>query len=115
MSLILIALIISLIFYRTYLYVFGKPSNSPPSIWRLPVWGSYWILLWGDYKFPHNTIQYYMKKYKSKIIGCWLGSAYTVILNDYDSVKEVLSRKEFDGRLHEAYPVKARAFGKKLG
>ncbi|KAK0092808.1 hypothetical protein PV326_000549 [Microctonus aethiopoides] len=91
------------------------PDDTKYCIWRLPVWGSYWILLWGDYKFPHNTIQYYMKKYKSKIIGCWLGPAYTIILNDYVSVKEVLSRKEFDGRLHELYPAKARAFGKKLG
>nr|UEN71137.1 cytochrome P450 4AV17 [Meteorus pulchricornis] len=112
---ILITLLILVIAYATYSFAIGKPPNSPPTIWRFPVWGSYWVLLWGNYQFPHNTIHYYMKKFNSKIIGCWLGPAYTVILNDYESVKEVLSRKEFDGRLHELYPNRARAFGKKLG
>ena len=82
---------------------------------RFPLWGSYWFLLWGDYKFPYKTALYYTKKFKSKIIGLYLGSQYTIVVNDYDTVKEVLSRKEFDGRLHEIYVTRARTYGKKLG
>lgn len=56
-----------------------------------------------------------MKKYQSKIIGCYLGDAFAVIVNDYDSVKEVLTRKEFDGRLTENIIIRSRGFGKQLG
>ncbi|XP_074114541.1 putative cytochrome P450 304a1 [Cotesia typhae] len=115
MSIILLAIIILLLTYLIWDFVTGKPKNSPPGIIRLPLWGSYWFLLWGNYYFPHQTVAYYVKKLKSKIIGCYFGNAYTVIVNDYASVKEVLTRKEFDGRLGDNYIFRARANGKKLG
>ncbi|KAF7987707.1 hypothetical protein HCN44_003570 [Aphidius gifuensis] len=97
-----------------YSFVTGKPNNTPPGLLRLPLWGSYWFLLWGNYKFPHETIAYYVKKFKSKIISCYLGNAFVVIVNDYAGIKEVLNRKEFDGRAISDV-MKIRAFGKTLG
>lgn len=82
---------------------------------RLPIGGSYWMLLWGNYNFPHLTIDYYVKKLKSKIISCYMGDIFTVIVNDYKNIKEVLSREEFAGRITNADFIKDRAFGKELG
>ncbi|XP_008561134.1 probable cytochrome P450 304a1 [Microplitis demolitor] len=115
MTIVLTAIIIVLCIYYIWNYLTGKPKNSPPGIIRLPIWGSYWLLLWGNYSYPHKTVDYYIKKYKSKIISCYFGEVYTVIVNDYKSVKEVLTRKEFDGRLSDNPIFRARSFGKKLG
>lgn len=91
-------------------------SNLPEiGIIRIPIGGSYWMLLWGNYKFPHMTIDYYVKKLKSKIISCYMGDNFSIIVNDYESIKEVLARDEFDGRITNAEFLKDRAFGKELG
>ncbi|XP_043266373.1 probable cytochrome P450 304a1 [Venturia canescens] len=112
---ILVAVTILLTVYLIYNFVNGKPPNSPPGLPRLPIWGSYWFLLWGDYYFPYKAISYYVKKYQSKIIGLYLGDNYTIVVNDYFGIKEVLRRQEFDGRVGEIHLAKARAFGQKLG
>lgn len=73
------------------------------------------MLLWGNYKFPHLAVDYYVKKLKSKIISCYFGDVFIIIVNDYESIKEVLSREEFDNRVTNADFIKDRAFGKELG
>ncbi|XP_012251817.2 probable cytochrome P450 304a1 [Athalia rosae] len=116
LAIVLSFIAILLFLYQVYRLNSDKPSeNEAPVLPRLPIWGSYWFLLWGNYKYPHRTIQYYAAKYKSNVVACWLGSYYTVIATNYQSIKELLSKKEFDGRLAEAYIFKARAFGRKLG
>ncbi|KAI4501823.1 hypothetical protein M0802_003158 [Mischocyttarus mexicanus] len=111
----LLLIVIFLITYEYYKYLVGKPLGIPPEITGLPIIGAYWHLLWFDYKFPHKSVIYYTKKLKSKVVSCYLGSYFTVIANDYASIKELLLKEEFDGRLSEAYVLKARAFNKKLG
>nr|XP_050869101.1 probable cytochrome P450 304a1 [Vespula vulgaris]XP_050869102.1 probable cytochrome P450 304a1 [Vespula vulgaris] len=110
---VIIALL--LIIYEYYKYLSSKPSGTPPGVVGLPLIGIYWYCLWYDYKFPYRWFGYYSKKLKSKVISCYLGSFFTVIANDYASVKELLLKEEFDGRLSDAYFIKARAFNKKLG
>ncbi|XP_015113890.1 probable cytochrome P450 304a1 [Diachasma alloeum] len=115
MSPLLIIVTALLVLYACYNFVTSKPGKAPPGPVRLPLWGSYWLLLWGNYKFPHNTIRYYVKKYKSKIISLWMGNYYTVVVNDYETVKEVLTRKEFDGRDTNSFMGLTRSWGKTLG
>lgn len=38
------------------------------------------------------------KFYKSNVIGLYISSVPTIIANDYESVREILVRQEFDGR-----------------
>ncbi|XP_018047195.1 PREDICTED: probable cytochrome P450 304a1 [Atta colombica] len=115
MSPFLIVIFTLLVIYKLYKFAYDKPPNTPPGIIRIPIGGSYWMLLWGNYKFPYLTIDYYVKKLKSKVISCYMGDSFTIIVNDYKSIKEVLSREEFDGRVTTAQHIKDRAFGKELG
>ncbi|KAI4491407.1 hypothetical protein M0804_002799 [Polistes exclamans] len=111
----LLLIVIFLLTYEYYKYATSKPPGTPPGIVGLPIIGAYWYLLWKDYKFPYKSLSYYTKKLKSKVISCYFGSFFTVIVSDYASIKELLRREDFDGRLNEAYMFKARAFNKKLG
>ncbi|XP_036145764.1 probable cytochrome P450 304a1 isoform X2 [Monomorium pharaonis] len=115
MSPLLIVIFTLLLVYKLYRFAYDKPPNTPPGIIRVPIGGSYWLLLWGNYKFPHLTLNYYVKKLNSKIISCYMGSFFVIIVNDYKSIKEVLGRDEFDGRITNADFLKDRAFGKELG
>ncbi|XP_024947074.1 probable cytochrome P450 304a1 isoform X2 [Cephus cinctus] len=83
MSYILILIILWLLIYKGYKFVTGKPPNTPPAIPRIPIWGSYWFLLW--------------------------------VAQDSSTCKELLNKKEFDGRIVDSDYFKARAFGKQLG
>lgn len=51
-----------------------------------------------NYKHLHKAAARLSQLYKSKLIGLYLGPLPAVIVNDYDTVKEVLTRPEFDGR-----------------
>lgn len=82
---------------------------------RLPIVGSYWHLLWHNYKYPYKSVRHYITKLQSKVITCYLGAFMTVIANDYNSVKEVLTKDDFDGRPTTVDVLLARSFGKKLG
>lgn len=73
------------------------------------------LLLLGSYSFPHKTVEYFAKKFRSKIVGFYMGDFWTVAANDYASIKEVLTREEFDGRLTNIPAMMDRAFGKNLG
>lgn len=82
---------------------------------RVPIGGSYWLLLWRNYKYVHLAIDYYARKLKSKLFSCYFGDYFVVIANDYVNIKEILSREEFDGRITNADYIKDRAFKKELG
>lgn len=77
--------------------------------------GSYWFLLWKNYHNPYKAVTHYMKKLKSKIISCYIGDVFTVVVNDYDTIKEVFVREEFDGRVTNGFSALARAFDQELG
>lgn len=81
----------------------------------MPIIGSYWHLLWHDYEYPYNGIIHYVNKLQSKIVTCYFGSHKTIIANDYKSIKEVLTKQEFNGRPINVDIVLQRAFGKSLG
>ena len=39
------------------------------------------------------------QKYRTSILGLYLGSFATVVVHDYESVRQVLTRPEFQGRI----------------
>ncbi|XP_017753929.1 PREDICTED: probable cytochrome P450 304a1 [Eufriesea mexicana] len=115
MSPFLIVILLLLIVYKIYEFIISIPPNVPPCIPRLPIVGSYWHLLWYNYKYPFKAIAYYANKLQSKVVTCYFGPYIAVIANDYKSVKEILSRDDFDGRVTTIDAILARAFGKQLG
>ncbi|XP_043251102.1 probable cytochrome P450 304a1 [Colletes gigas] len=115
MSPLLVVILLVIIGYKLYQSIGTVPPNTPPCLPRLPVVGSYWHLLWGNYQYPHVTVRYYVDKLHSKVVACYFGPIYAVIANDYQNIKEVFQKDDFDGRPSDLHIAKARAFGKKLG
>ncbi|KAG7197683.1 hypothetical protein KM043_014445 [Ampulex compressa] len=115
MSPLVLLILILIVLYKLWLYVMNKSQNSLPGIPRVPIFGSYLFLLWHNYEYPHKAVIYYANKLKSKIVSCYFGPYFVIIVNDYHGIKEVLGRPEFDGRLSDAQLFKDRAFGRKLG
>lgn len=143
MSFFVAALAVVVLIVYLYKFATYKPTNHPPpgiSIYsftlfhskkkditvslmslilftgpiRIPICGSYLHVLWENFKYPHLAFERLKSKFKSPVIGLYLGGLYTVVANDYESCKEVLTRPEFQGRV-EAFPVQFRTFDQKLG
>ena len=49
-----------------------------------------------------------------KVIGMYLGSFPTVVIYDYETVKELFNRDELQGR-PDNFPYRFRMLGKRLG
>nr|UZE89849.1 cytochrome P450 CYP304V1 [Chrysoperla zastrowi sillemi] len=113
MSLIIFILLIILIFLIIYLLIknaYTRPENFPPGPPRLPIWGSYWILLALNYKFPHLALRELGKRYKTNVLGFYLGQTPAVITLNYETTHEMLTRSEFTNR-QVNFVIKKRAFG----
>lgn len=68
---------------------------GPP---RLPIIGSYLFMLIINRHHLQKAANLFAKWYKSNIIGLYLGSTPTIILNDTEKVKKALFTREFDGK-----------------
>lgn len=79
----------------------------------MPLWGSYIFLLLENWNFPQFPCQRWGEKY-GNFFGMFLGDFPCLVATDYDTVKEILVRPEFDGKpkLEVAH---TRAFDKDLG
>lgn len=96
---VIIAALLGLLIYRFYRYLFERPSaNFPPGPPRLPLLGGYPFLLALNFHHLHKAAARLSQLYKSKLIGLYLGPLPAVIVNDYETIKEVLTRSDFDGR-----------------
>jgi len=106
------------IFFLTlcYLYKLSKerPPNFPPGPPRLPVWGSYWFVLQKNYKYLYIAFHKLAQKYKTSTLGLYLGPIPTVVVHDYDSIRQVLTRPEFQGRVRMPV-IDMRTYNKSLG
>jgi hypothetical protein len=78
------------------------------------VWGSYWQLLLNNFKFTHIGLHKLAQKYSTKILGLYLGPFPTVVVNDYENIRQVLTRPEFQGRV-KLFIIDARTYNKNLG
>jgi len=85
--------------------------SGPP---RLPVWGSYWFVLQKNFNYLYIGFHKLAQKYKTSILGLHLGAFPAVVVHDYDSVRQVLTRPEFQGRL-KVPVIHMRTYNKDLG
>ncbi|KXJ73478.1 hypothetical protein RP20_CCG015763 [Aedes albopictus] len=90
--------VIGLIAYRCHRYLFDRPKNFPSGPPKLPLLGGYAIMLMLNFYHLHRAANKLCEYYKTKMLGIYLGSFPTIIINDFGTVKEVLNRVEFDGR-----------------
>ncbi|KAM3967286.1 putative cytochrome P450 304a1 [Aphomia sociella] len=88
--------------------------NFPPGPPRLPIYGSYWIILASAYNNLPLAFKRLGKYYDTKVIGMFLGQAPSVMMNDAALIKEMLNRDEFDGRM-DIIIARLRAYWKRLG
>ena len=78
------------------------------------MWGSYWFVLQKNYKYLYIAFHKLAQKYKTSTLGLYLGPIPTVVVHDYDSIRQVLTRPEFQGRIK--IPVlDMRTYNKNLG
>ncbi|XP_013101803.1 probable cytochrome P450 304a1 [Stomoxys calcitrans] len=94
----LILLSVSLFIYALYKYAVDKPKGFPPAIPRIPFFGSYLFMMMLNFKFLHKGVLKFSRWINSDIVSLHMGPYPMVILHNAEAIKEVLNRKEFDGR-----------------
>ncbi|XP_026755352.2 probable cytochrome P450 304a1 [Galleria mellonella] len=104
------------IYFVVYCYknAFKTLPNFPPGPPRLPIYGSYWIVLACAINNLSLAFKRLGKWYDTKLIGLFLGPIPAVIVNDSALIKEMLNREEFDGRM-DIILARLRAYWKRLG
>lgn len=96
---VLIVIFAALVLYRCYKYCFYRPPNFPPGPPRIPLIGSYLFILLVNYKKKHLAIDVLCKYYKTTVLGFFTGDLLSIVANDPKSVRELLFKQEFDGRM----------------
>uniref|UniRef100_A0A1Q3FRW9 Putative cytochrome p450 n=1 Tax=Culex tarsalis TaxID=7177 RepID=A0A1Q3FRW9_CULTA len=97
-SVLLWSLAAALLLYRFYRFLYDRPPNFPKGPPRLPLVGGYGIMLMLNYRHMHRAVDSLCRYYGTKILGLYLGSFLAVVVHDYEIVREVMNRSEFDGR-----------------
>uniref|UniRef100_A0A034V211 Putative cytochrome P450 304a1 n=1 Tax=Bactrocera dorsalis TaxID=27457 RepID=A0A034V211_BACDO len=82
----------------SYRYAVGRPEGFPPGPPRIPFFGSYLFMMLANAKYLHKGVLKFSKWYKSDIVGFHVGPFPVVAVHNVEGVREVLNRKEFDGR-----------------
>ncbi|XP_054262987.1 probable cytochrome P450 304a1 [Macrosteles quadrilineatus] len=94
-----------LLFYIFYRYLTDKPHPKfPPGPLRWPIWGAYLQLLVENYRFPYKAMHWMARRYKTEVLGMYLGPFPTVVACSSASVRELLIRPEFQGRVEGFIP-----------
>ncbi|XP_036324622.1 probable cytochrome P450 304a1 [Rhagoletis pomonella] len=84
--------------YLSYRYAVSRPEGFPPGPPRLPLFGSYLFMMLANKKYLHKGVLKFSKWYKSDIVGFHVGPFPVVAVHSAEGVKEILNRREFDGR-----------------
>ncbi|XP_075227318.1 putative cytochrome P450 304a1 isoform X2 [Lycorma delicatula] len=111
---ILMFLFFILLAVYIYMNILFKPKNFPPGPPSWPIWGGYYQILLENFRFPYKAIHEMAKRYNTNVVGTYLGSFATVIACDFESVRDVLLRPEFQGRV-DAFVPRFRSDGDLLG
>ncbi|XP_026322481.1 probable cytochrome P450 304a1 [Hyposmocoma kahamanoa] len=113
-SAVVAVLFISFLLVYLYKGAYSRPKNFPPGPPRLPYYGSYYYIRALDFNNLANSFTKLGQIYKTKIVGCYLASFPTVVVNDSDLIKEMLYNEECDGRM-DVILFRLRSYWKKLG
>lgn len=102
MNPILLTVAVVLLIYFLKKTLIYRPRNLPPgpSLW-FPFLGHYLSILALHYTHTHHGLTQMVKIYKSKVLGFYLGPYPTVVASDERSIKELLTRREFQGRIDQ--------------
>uniref|UniRef100_W8BF24 Putative cytochrome P450 304a1 n=2 Tax=Ceratitis capitata TaxID=7213 RepID=W8BF24_CERCA len=84
--------------YLSYRYAVGRPEGFPPGPPRIPFFGSYLFMMMANKKYLHKGVLKFSKWYKSDIVGFHIGNFPVVAVHSAEGVREILNRREFDGR-----------------
>ena len=85
--------------------------SGPP---RLPLYGSYWIVLWREIDNLGGSLRKLARDYKTDVLGMYLGNFPAIVIDDPKLMKEGLNHQDFDGRV-DVIVARLRSFWKKLG
>ncbi|XP_059056664.1 probable cytochrome P450 304a1 [Achroia grisella] len=99
---------------RCYKNAFKTLPNFPAGPPRLPIYGAYWIVLATAVNNLSLAFQRLGEWYDTKIVGLFLGTLPTIIVNDSTMIKEMLNHEDFDGRT-DIILGRLRAYWKRLG
>lgn len=86
-------------------------SSGPP---RLPIYGGYLHLLAYNYRYTHKGLLAMAARYRSPVLGMYVGSDPTIITTDWASTRELLLKPEFQGR-PDLFAARLRSFDELLG
>ncbi|KAE8739047.1 Cytochrome P450 CYP304 [Frankliniella occidentalis] len=92
----------------------SRPPMFPPGPPRLPLYGGYLHLLAYNYRYTYKGLVAMAARYKSPVLGLYVGSDPTVIATDFASTREMLLKPEFQGR-PDTYAARLRSFDELLG
>lgn len=91
--------VVALVLYRLFRSAFNpRPSKFPPGPPNLPFLEGYGVMLLLNNQHLHKAATALCNFYRTKLLGISLVGYSTVVVNDLRVAREVLNRKEFDGR-----------------
>lgn len=97
-SLLILGIFATVVIYWVFKFCVHRPESFPPGPFRIPIVGSYFLLLLIDHKNLHLAAGKLCKFFKSSVIGFYTGDSLTVVATDPKSIREVFSNHDFDGR-----------------
>ncbi|XP_046679471.1 probable cytochrome P450 304a1 isoform X1 [Homalodisca vitripennis] len=96
---------VTLLVYIFVTYFTGKPHPKfPPGPYRWPIWGGYLQLLAENYKFPYVAMHWMARRYKTEVLGMYMGPYPTVIACSQASVRDMLNHPNMQGRAEAFIP-----------
>ncbi|XP_053603225.1 probable cytochrome P450 304a1 [Plodia interpunctella] len=114
-GLVILIVLLTILFKYYYKNAIKRPcDNFPPGPISLPVYGAYWFVLANGYNNLSQAFRRLGQIYKTKIVGLYMGSIPTIVVNDPAMIKQMLYHEEFDGRM-DIILGRLRAYWKQLG
>uniref|UniRef100_A0A8D8VAC1 Probable cytochrome P450 304a1 n=3 Tax=Cacopsylla melanoneura TaxID=428564 RepID=A0A8D8VAC1_9HEMI len=116
MNPILFIVALVLVIYFLGKTMFCRPKHFPPgpSLW-FPYYGHYLSILLNNYRHTHQALGKMCDYYRSKVLGLYLGPFPTVVASDEKSIKELLMRPEFQGRIDQVVSLLRVDYGEERG
>ncbi|XP_049532231.1 probable cytochrome P450 304a1 [Anopheles darlingi] len=83
---------------RFYLNNIKRPPNYPPGPPRVPILGDYALLLLINGRHLQRAANKLAAYYRTKVLGLSIAGVPTIVVNDLSLAREILNRRQFDGR-----------------
>ncbi|CAG7719784.1 unnamed protein product [Allacma fusca] len=90
-----------------------KNRRLPPGPFQLPLIGSILQIVLADNKYPFKAVYKLSKKY-GDVMSLKFGSVNAVVINGYDTIKNILNQEDFLNRFDTDWFLH-RSFGKRIG